>query len=186
MPHFKKTSMDKVEIYSSKKKSVMLLIGSILFVVLGFWLFLNAENLTGWRVTNPFFTRGIGIVSILFFGLVIFIGIKRLIKSEISMIVSFEGINLNPRKSLTDFIKWNDIIGFDEIKIQSTRIIIISVKNPEYWLSKEANGIRRKLMRFNISNYHSPFNISAAGLDISYDKLIEILNNYFDKYKNAP
>ncbi|MBD8019161.1 STM3941 family protein [Kaistella pullorum] len=176
--------MERVEIYSSKKKSLLLLIGSIAFVALGFWLILEADNLTGWRARNPIFTRGIGIASILFFGLGIFVGIKRLIKSEIALIIDSNGLNVNPKKSLTEYIKWRDINGFEEIKIQSTRIVIIGVKNPEYWLDKETSGFRRKLMQFNISNYNSPFNIAASGLDISSDKLIETLNNYYDRHKN--
>ena len=134
MTHFKRqTKMECIEIYSSKKKALMLLIGSIAFVVLGFWLLLEADNLTGWRPKSPIFTRGIGIASILFFGLGIFIGIKILIKPEIALIINTKGLNVNPKKSLTEFIKWSEINGFEEIKIQSTRIVIIGVKNPEYW-----------------------------------------------------
>ncbi|HEY9833593.1 MAG TPA: STM3941 family protein [Stenomitos sp.] len=176
--------MERIEIYSSKKKSLLLLIGSIAFVVLGFWLLLEADNLTGWRARNPIITRGIGIASILFFGLGVFVGIKRLIKSEIALIIDRKGLNVNPKKSLNEYINWSDINGFEEVKIQSTRIVIIGVKNPEYWLDKETSGFRRKLMQFNISNYNSPFNIAASGLDISSDKLIETLNNYYDRHKN--
>lgn len=176
--------MDRIVIYSSKKKSLLLLIGSTAFVVLGFWLVLEADNLTGWRTRNPIFTRGIGIASILFFGLGVFIGIKRLIKSEIALIIDTKGLNVNPRKSLNEYINWSDINGFEEIKIQSTRIIIIGVKNPDFWLNKETSGFRRKLMQFNINNYNSPFNIAASGLDISSDKLIGTLNNYYDRHKN--
>jgi hypothetical protein len=176
--------MERIEIYSSKKKSLLLLIGSIAFVVLGFWLLLEADNLTGWRARNPIFTRGIGIASILFFGLGVFIGIKRLIKSEIALIIDSKGLNVNPKKSLTEYINWSDINGFEEIKIQSTKIVIIRIKNPKYWLDKETSGFRRKLMQFNISNYNSPFNIAASGLDISSDKLIETLNSYKDRHKN--
>lgn len=176
--------MESIEFYSSKKKSLLLLLGSITFVALGIWLLLEADNLTVWKARNPIFTRGIGIASILFFGLGIFIGIKRVIKSEIALIIDSKGLNVNPKKSLTEFIKWSDINGFEEIKIQSTRIVIIGVKNPEYWLDKETSVFRRKLMQFNISNYNSPFNIAASGLDISSDQLIETLNNYYDRHKN--
>lgn len=138
--------MERIEIYSSKKKSLLLLIGSIAFVALGIWLLLEADNLTGWRARNPIFTRGIGIASILFFGLGIFVGIKRLIKSEISLIIDPKGLNVNPKKSLTEFIHWTDISGFEEIKIKSTRIVIIGVKNSDYWLDNETSGFRRKLM----------------------------------------
>jgi|SRR5699024_5626209 len=176
--------MERIEIYSSKKKSLLLLLGSIAFVALGVWLLSEADNLTGWRAKNPIFTRGIGIASILFFGLGIFIGIKRLIKSEIALIIDANGLNVNPKKSLSEFIKWTDIKGFEEIKIHSTRIVIIRVKDPEYWINRESIGFRRKLMQYNINNYNSPFNIASAGLDISSDRLIETLNNYFDRYKN--
>ncbi len=176
--------MERIEIYSSKKKSLLLLLGSIAFVALGVWLLLEADNLTGWRAKNPIFTRGIGITSIIFFGFGIFVGVKRLIKSEIALIIDSKGLNVNPKKSLTEFLKWSDIKGFEEIKIQSTRIVIIEVENPEYWLDKETSGFRRKLMQFNINNYNSPFNIASTGLDISSDKLIETLNKYFDRYKN--
>jgi hypothetical protein len=176
--------MKRLEIYSSKKKSFFLLIGSIAFVALGIWLVLEADNFTGWRGRNPIFTRGIGIASILFFGLGIFIGIKRLIKSEIALIIDHEGLNINPKKSLIEFIKWSDIQGFEEIKIHSTRIVIIKVKNPKDWLDKETSTFRKKLMQFNINSYNSPFNVAAAGLDISSDELIDTLNSNFDEYRN--
>lgn len=163
--------MDRVEIYSSKKKSILLLISSIAFVALGLWLFLAEKKL-------------VGIGSILFFGLGIFVAIKRLIQSEIALIITTEGLNINPKNSLTEFIKWRDVKGFEEITIQRTRIVIIGVKNPEYWLEKETSKFRKRLMQFNITNYNSPFNIAAAGLDISSNELNETLNKYFNKYKN--
>lgn len=164
--------MERIEIYSSKKKSIFLLIGSTAFVAIGVWLFLEEKKF-------------IGIASILFFGLGIFVCIKRLIKSEIALILTTEGLNVNPKKSLTEFIKWSDILGFEEIKIHSTRIVIIGVKNPNKWLDKETSTIRRMLMQFNIYNYNSPFNIAAAGLEISSNDLIETLKKYFDRYKSV-
>jgi hypothetical protein len=122
--------------------------------------------------------------SILFFGLGIFVGIKRLIKPEIALILDPMGINVNPKKSLTEFIPWNEIRGFEKIKIHSTRIVVIVVKNPESWLEKETSGFRKKLMRLNINNYSSPFNIAESGLDISANELNGKLNSYFDKYKS--
>ncbi len=85
---------------------------------------------------------------------------------------------------MTEFILWTDINGFEEIKIQRTRFVIIGVKNSYYWLDKEKKGFRRKLMQFNINNYNSPFNITASGLDISSVNLPEFLNNYYDRYRN--
>ncbi|GAA4272175.1 STM3941 family protein [Aquimarina gracilis] len=176
--------MERKEIYTSKKKSVLLLIGSIVFVVLGIWFVIEADNLTEWRIKSPILIRGIGIVAILFFGLGIFAGIKRIIKSEIALIIAAEGISVNPKKSPVEFIKWEDVLGFEEIKIHSTKILIIQVKDPQYWLDKESNTFRKKIMQFNVNNYNSPFNIAANGLDISSKELNNTLNSYFEKYKN--
>jgi uncharacterized protein YlxW (UPF0749 family) len=53
------------------------------------------------------------------------------------------------------------------------------------WIYERTGArVRRKMMQFNNANYSSPFNISAVGLDISYDQLIEILNKFYNQYKN--
>ncbi len=147
-----------------------MLIASSGFVAMGIWIILEADNLTCWRAISPFFALLIGIAAILFFGLGIILGIKRLIKSEISLIIDPIGLNVNPKKLLTEFINWDEIIGFEEIKIQSSRFVIIEVNNPESWLEKDTNIIRKRLMQFNINNYNSPFNIASAGLNISSDE----------------
>jgi len=172
--------MEIVEIYTSKKKSALLLIGSIAFVALGIWILLNAENLRGHSLVN----QVMGVVGIIFFGFGIFVAIKRLLKSEIALIISKVGLNVNPKKSLSEFIRWEDILGFEEIKIRSTKFVIIGVRNPGFWLEKETNAFRKKLMQFNTNNYGSPFNIAASGLDIDSNELIEKLQSYFEKYKN--
>ncbi|WP_430968293.1 STM3941 family protein [Spongiimicrobium sp. 2-473A-2-J] len=176
--------MDSIEIYTSKKKSILLVIGSIAFVALGVWLLMEADNLSGWRARNPMVTKGIGLASMLFFGFGMIAGIKRLIKSEIALIIGPKGISVNPKKLPYEFVKWEDILEFEEIKIHSTRILIIGVKNPEHWVEKETHGIRKKLMQFNVNNYGSPFNIGASGLQISAKELKETLQRYFEKYKN--
>lgn len=120
--------MDKIEVYTSKKKAILTLIGSAAFVALGVWLMVHAGELGRYR--SPVFIRIIGLAAILFFGFGIFVGIKRTIRSEVGLIIDATGLNLYPRKSRTDFIKWEDILGFEEIKIQSTRIQIIKVRDP--------------------------------------------------------
>ena len=49
--------MERIEIYSSKTKSLLLLIGSLLFVVGGIYMFMNAETFTGYRARSPFFIK---------------------------------------------------------------------------------------------------------------------------------
>jgi hypothetical protein len=175
--------MGTIEIYSSKKKSFLLLIGSLLFVVGGIYMFINAENLTAYSARSPIFIKGIGIASVLFFGLGIYVSIRQLLKNQLILIIDKKGVNVNPKKTLTEVIKWQHINGFSEFKIQSQKFVIINVNNSEYWIEKEENSIRKKVMKFNEKNYGSPFNLSANTMQINHDELMTILNENWNKYK---
>lgn len=176
--------MKTIEIYSSKKKSFLLLISSLLFVIIGIWMFMNAENLTGFRSGSPIFIKGIGIISFLFFGLGFYISIKQLVKNKLFVIIDKSGINVNPKKNPSEFISWNNIEGFSELQIQSQKMVLINLNNPDYWIENENNRIRKRLAQFNLDNYGSPFVLSAISMQINHAELVEVLNENFEKYKH--
>ena len=175
--------MEKIKIYSSKKKSVLLLIASLLFVVAGIYMFMNAENFTSYRGSSPIFLKVIGIASVLFFGLGIYVSIRQLLKDQLILIIDKNGLNVNPKKSLVESIDWKYIEGFSELKIQSQKFVLINLNNSNYWIEKEGNAIRKKLMKFNVNNYGSPFNLSANAMQINYTELMKVLNENLNKYK---
>lgn len=175
--------MGKIEIYSSKKKSFLLLIASLLFVIGGIWMFIDAENLASYRERSPIFLKGIGIISVLIFGFGIYVSIKQLVKNQLLLVVDKKGVNINPRKSASESIKWENIDGFSELKIQSQKLVIIQVNNSDYWIENEKNQIRKKLMKFNFNNYGSPFNLSANSMQINHVELIKVLSENLEKHK---
>jgi hypothetical protein len=175
--------MKRIEIYSSKTKSLLLLIGSLLFVVGGIYMFMDTESFTGYRTRSPLFIKTIGIASILFFGLGIYVSIRQLLENQLILIIDKKGVNVNPKKSQTEVIEWKNINGFSEFKIQSQKFVIIDVDNSDYWIEKEENGIRKKLMKFNVNNYGSPFNLSANSMQMKYSELMKTLNENLNKYK---
>ena len=175
--------MERIEIYSSKKKSLLLLIGSMLFVFCGIFMFMNPENFTGYLARSPLFIKTIGIASVLFFGLGIYVSIRQLLANQLILIIDKKGVNVNPKKSQTAFVEWKNINGFSELKSQSQKLVIIDVDNSDYWIEKEENGIRKKLMKFNVTNYGSPFNLSANSMQMNYAELMKTLNENLNKYK---
>ncbi len=175
--------MEKIEIYSSKKKSFIILIASLLFIAAGIYMFIDAENFTGSRISNPLVIKAIGIISVLFFGLAMYFSIRLLIKNQLILIIDKNGLNVNPKKSLTEYIKWKNINGFSELKIQSQKLVIIDVDNADYWIEKEQNGLRKKLIKYNVTNYGSPFNLSANSMQLDYDELLKLLNDNLKKHK---
>ncbi|KAA3440746.1 STM3941 family protein [Rufibacter hautae] len=174
--------MDRIEIYTSKKKSVLLLFGALLFVVLGVWLFLNAENLTGWAGRNPLIPKGVGLAAVVFFGGCAVVATKRVLKTELAYIIDPTGLRFYPTRSNPLVLTWKDILGFEEVSIQGQQFFIIQVADPNFWVEQETRFFRRKMMQFNVSNYGSPFNTAAAGLDISHEELSRTLNSYLEKY----
>lgn len=175
--------MDKIEIYSSKQKYLLLLIGSTLFVIGGAYLFMNAENSHDSRIKNAFIIQGIAISIILFCGLGIYVSIRPLIKDRLILVIDKIGLNVNPNKLSSERIEWKNIEGFSELKIQSSKFVIIDVNNSDYWIEREENMLKKKLMKFNLNNYGSPFNLSANSMQINYVELMELLNNSLTRYK---
>ena len=167
--------MDRIEIYTSRKKSFLLLLGALAFVIVSIWMFLYAEEMAEDMHRNPLLIKGISVLGILFSGPGAFIILKKLITKQLVLVIDPKGLGLNFRKSGEEYIPWEEIIDFQEIKIRQVRIIIILVKDPQRWLEKEERFFRKKLMQANMTNYGSPFNISTVGLSITHEELMERL-----------
>ncbi len=158
-----------------------------------FFLLLNAKNFTGCNhlvvVTvgivipnDSLVVKVAGIASILSFGFGIYVSIQRLIKNQVILAIDI-GININPKKSLSERIKWKNIESFSEIKKYRAKIIVVNVNNPNYWIEKEENAIQKRIMKFNLKHYESPFNISASVTQFSHVKLMALLNENLQKYQ---
>lgn len=166
--------MKKIEIYSSKKKTLLLFFLSIIFVVLGIWMIMEAENIKTPFLRNPLLIRIVGVSGVLLFGYAMVVMVKQLFRKKLMFVLDETGIHQKLPKN--QFLKWNDIEGFSEIKINSVKIIIIHVKNPEEYIDKEANKIRKKMMNYNLTHYGSPFTIAVSTMDIGYEELLGLLD----------
>lgn len=176
--------MERIEFYSSRKKTSLLLIISALFSALGFELFINTEHYLSYKFKSLMFIKGIGIILTVFCGLGVYIAIRQLIKNKLFLIIDKNGINVNPKNNSSEVINWSNIEGFSELKVQSQKMVLIKVNNPAYWIENENNLIRKKLTQFNFNNYGSPFCLSAVSMQINHAELMKVLNQNLKKYKN--
>ena len=175
--------MEKIEVYSSKKKAIILLIISLIFVVGGIFMFVNAQSIVQNGLRSLAFIQTIGVISVLFFGIGIFVAVRLLIKDQLILRIDADGISVNPNRSSDHYIDWKYIKGFSEITLQGQKIVLINVTNVDYWIERETNAIRKRIMKFNINNYGSPFNLSANTMQIDHAQLIKILNESLNKYQ---
>jgi len=60
------------------------------------------------------------------------------------------------------------------------QFVAISLRNPEEYIARETNAFKRKAMSIGLQHSNSPVNISANGLKINYDDLLQLLQ---DKYR---
>lgn len=173
--------MKKTEIYSSRKKAFWVLVISLLFVIGGVYMVLEAENFDH---QSDLGVRIAGVLGILFFGLGIFVAIGRIVRNKLILVIDSVGIDVNPEKSPSERIEWKNIEGFDVIGGKGAKIILIIVNNPGYWIEREQNPVRKKMMKFNLGYCGTPFSVSANATRSSHDELLKILNESRQKYRS--
>ena len=155
-------------------KTFLLILAALGFVTFGVVLFYQGLK----NSPIDIFAIGLGLISALFFGAAIPLGIKRLFNTVIELELTKDYLRVRPDSNQGFNIPWNQILEFKEVRIRGAKIILIFVTNPDRWINRELNPIKKKLMQFSYDNYGTPFNITASGMNVSHKKLFQKLNIY--------
>lgn len=167
----------QIEIPLSKKKLVLLLVGSLVFVIAGIWFLVNPPKINNPFFGNPTFILIISIVAILFFGLMAFFIARKLPENKPGLIIDQEGLIDNSSALSPGKIPWSDIVNISVIEISRQKLILLEVKNPQDYIDRQTNGFKKKLMQINHNSYGTPLSISANSLQIEFDELVTLLTN---------
>lgn len=154
-----------------------MLIGAILFVIAGFWIVLGPPSD---RRTLIVIVIG-GYECIIFFGIGIYVLIRQLLSIDFGIKIDNSGLTLDNTNPSVSFLSWNEIDHIETISVRNQKILKIYLKNPEEFISRQTNRVKKALMRFNLNNYGTPVSISANGLKIKHDQLAEILQTWIQK-----
>lgn len=179
---------EKTEIPLSKNKLFLGIAGSILFVILGIWLFTNADGFQehSMRLLRyPMIIKGVGILSILFFGATGIYGFRKLFDKKIGLIIDSNGITDNSNASSIGLIEWNDISEIKTQQVMSTKFLLIKVINPEKYIEKAKSGMKAKLMRTNMKMYGTPLSITSNTLKYDFGKLEKLIQAEFKQNKKV-
>lgn len=172
--------MQPINIPLSKKKIVLLILGSILFVVAGIWMFVyQADNQTRF---NPLLVKIVGIAAVVFFGITGAVGIQKLFDTQMGLIIDQNGITDNSSGVSVGFIDWADVRNLRTSQVMSTKFILIEVADPEKYISKATN-FKARLLRQNLNMYGTPLCIASNTLDFSFNELENLLQKAFEEYK---
>ena len=173
----------QIEIKLSKHKLTLMFVGSIIFIGLGIWLVIDPSKFISIRIhsTTKIFIGGLA--GIVFFGLCgIFIVIK-LFDKRPGLIINDEGIMDNSSGLTVGQIYWRDVTKIKTTRVYRQNLLLLIVDNPETYIDRQKNIVKRKAMQLTLNIYDSPISISANGLQCSFEELKNILDAKFANFK---
>ena len=176
--------MHPTTIKLSKTKLTLLVVAACVFVAIGYWLLTlsAAEIETHRRFNNPLFVHGVGLASILFFGLAGVIGIRKLFDSAPGLIIDDQGITENTSVFSAGFIPWSDISGLEVKQIQNQRILYLLLKDPEKFIATCA-PVKRVILKAAKGFAASPVAITSSSLKISFDDLVSAIDARLQRHR---
>lgn len=170
----------RIEIPLSKAKLVLLLFGALAFIALGLWFIIAPPVIQNSIWGGPLKIAIAGYASVIFFGLCAFFLIRKLPDNRPGLIIDEKGLEDNSSGVSGKRIPWSDISKISVIEIQRQKIILLEVKNPQEYISKQTSGFKKKIMEMNFRLYGTPLSLSSNGLKISFDELFKLLNENFE------
>ncbi|MCU0386107.1 MAG: hypothetical protein MUE38_08760 [Flavihumibacter sp.] len=168
---------EQIEIPLSKKKLVLLLAGSLVFVAAGIWFLINPPKINNALFGNPTFILVISIAAILFFGTIAVFIARKLPENKPGLIIDSLGLTDNSSGISAGQILWSDLENISVIEINRQKLILLEVKNPQDYIDRQTSGLKRKLMQLNYKSYGTPLSISSNSLQIEFNELVTLLNN---------
>jgi len=183
-------SNDEEIIELSKTKIALAILGSCVFVAIGIWLLsLDEASIRSSRsfrlfFNNPTIVQGLGLVSIVLFGLLALFFFKKLFDKKPGLVFTNSGIVDNASAVAAGFIPWSEVIGADILEMPQQKMLIIKVKEPEKYVDR-GNALKRKLNQANYKMCGSPITISSNVLKINFAELHALFERYQRKYGDA-
>ncbi|MFN7944005.1 MAG: STM3941 family protein [Blastocatellia bacterium] len=178
---------DETIIELNKTKIVLLLLGAAAFVAAGIWMFsLDAASIQSQRRLNdPMYVHGLGLVSIVFFGIFGLLALKMLFDKKPGLVFNNSGIVNNASSVSPGFIPWSEVVGAEIFEIQRQKMLIIKVRDHQEYIAR-GSTLRRALNKANYKMAGSPICISANALKIDFSELVSLFDQYQRKYGVGP
>jgi len=79
-------------------------------------------------------------------------------------------------------IKWEDITHIYLMEVKSQKLIMLNVSNPDVYVQRQTNALKRKATALNYKIYGTPISISSNGLKCNTKKLHSLLKSNWEYY----
>lgn len=160
-------------------KTILLILGSIAFSVIGAYMIYRNRDMDG---LNETILCIMGVVGILFFGgLGIPINARNLMRTA-AYTLDDQGLTNHLVEGSLHFIPWKDIRSFKIQKVERTKLIIVYLRNPNEYTA-ELTGIKKLLARWSQNYSGSPVALATTNARCSSQQLLDHLNDYLNRYR---
>lgn len=173
----------KREIPLSRTKITGILIGTIVFVILGVLFMINPKTFVSPIMRSPEIIRISGIAAVCFFGLCLVFLIKKLSSNKIGLTIDQYGITDNTNATSVGLVEWDDITGIEKKQVMSNRFLILHTNKPEKYIDRAKNVIAKQAMNMNNKTYGSPITIISNSLKIDFNDLERLIRSEFEERK---
>jgi len=168
------TSEDRIVIRSSRTKLILVVVGALLFVVLGVLLITMADDQNR---HSPIYVKTVSVVCIAFFGLCAVVGLVKLFDGAPGLVLDRQGIIDNSSALGAGRVDWREIQDVRAVTISGQKFLAFYVEDPGRFLNK-GNVVMRLFLKMNYRMYGSPIFISSHSLKVNFEEL-EILVHDF-------
>ena len=173
------SSETQIEISFSKKKMIFVLLGSLIFALLGLWFVIDPPK--DHLFNSTIRLNIIGYISVIFFGIIAVFCIKKIFDNRPALI--FDELGFDDRSSLfsAGFVLWKDVRSISVIEVRKQRMIMLELNNPDQYIRSQNNFFKKQILKMNFKLYGAHLSLSSKGLDMTFDELYEQLNKRINK-----
>ncbi len=177
------TTNSPIEIPLSKKKNIIAFVGSLVLIVIGFWLLVNPPKSDNPILNNRILLSIVGLASILFFSFTAIVSLRKYLDSKPGLVINQQGIVDNSSGVSVGLVPWSDIEEIKISQVMNQKFLMFIVSNPQIYIERVTNPLKRKIMEVNYKNYGSPISISSNSLQTDFNSLYSLLTEKMQEYK---
>jgi hypothetical protein len=167
---------DAIAIPFKKKKFMPFILGVMIFVLAGIFLIYGAIQAKNQTILQIFIIV-VGLSIVLFFGLIACVMLPKLFSHKLGLVIGDDGLFDDTTAVAAGLINWHDIKKIQFSYSGSNTFLIVMVKNPNKYMNRETNLLKKWAMRINYKISGSPIKILVSLLDVDFYTLNEQIAN---------
>lgn len=131
------------------------------------------------------FVKTVGYICTIIFVLAATIVSNKVFKRTPGLQIDNEGITDNSLGVLFPTVSWKEITGIKKMHGAGENFITVMIREPEAYINREANSVKRKMLELNYQSLKTPVNIAVGRLKADADELYKLVISELEKRRQV-